>query len=627
MNDVVPKRETIDGLFSNEQYHIDFYQRQYKWNDEPVTRLLDDVFRKFNEEYDKHKTSELSTDCSQSLRETIESYSWYYLNTCVINRVDGKLYVVDGQQRLTTLTLILMKLRHLSMQFGSAPNLTDLIGSKIRGASGFWMNHEEHHDAMSDLYENGSSDRINKTSGLTAQNMVKNYRIISSWLDKEFKSSQRKFECFVYYFLDRLVIINLDVGQADCPMIFEVINDRGVKLKPYEILKGLLLGYVNKEDLADSNLNQRWEGQVAKINAFNNADNEKDKIDEFFVDYLKAKFANSAASGKKYDNNYHRVILSKDGFDIDRNNPSKAVEFLKNEFTYYTDLYKKVLDYYSVESLPETDDNFPSYVYFNKLTKMNNQFLLILSSCSLNDHKESEKIGKIAYEVDRLYCLLQLQGRYDSNEFNKAIYKLSSSIRNGDISVIRDAFDKTLTDLLYRGDERRIKSPLYYPFFKGTGYEDSNKHFIRYFFARIEKFIADSISRDLRKPFDKLVNGNSYHIEHIIGDNDKCLNLFDGDVDRFEKERNRLGGLLLLRRKFDSLKDERNDLPYNKKLVFYEDTLLWNETLCRKCYKQNNNFAGLKKYGLKIEPMSAFGPDELKERHELLFNMVKLIWK
>ena len=83
--DVQPDKQNIDKLFSNTTFYIDFYQRQYKWTDEPVKRLLDDVFYKFNEEYKKFK------DMSLPLDQVISKYSWYYLNTYVTNHVDGKL--------------------------------------------------------------------------------------------------------------------------------------------------------------------------------------------------------------------------------------------------------------------------------------------------------------------------------------------------------------------------------------------------------------------------------------------------------------------------------------------------------------------------------------------------------
>ena len=42
--DISPDKQNIDTLFSNTQYYIDFYQREYKWTTEPVERLLDDIF-------------------------------------------------------------------------------------------------------------------------------------------------------------------------------------------------------------------------------------------------------------------------------------------------------------------------------------------------------------------------------------------------------------------------------------------------------------------------------------------------------------------------------------------------------------------------------------------------------
>src|SRR5205823_14937182 len=94
--DISPDKQNIDRVFSGTVYSIDFYQRDYRWTDEPVLRLLDDIFFKFNERYARHKELDPSV-------ETITAYyPWYYLNTYVTNLVDGRVYVVDGQQRLTT---------------------------------------------------------------------------------------------------------------------------------------------------------------------------------------------------------------------------------------------------------------------------------------------------------------------------------------------------------------------------------------------------------------------------------------------------------------------------------------------------------------------------------------------
>lgn len=611
--DVQPDKQNIDKLFSNTTYYIDFYQRQYKWTDEPVKRLLDDVFYKFNEEYKKYK------DLSLQLDQVISKYSWYYLNTYVTNHVDGKLYVVDGQQRLTTLTLVLIKLKHLAKHFGS--QLDGWIGQKIVGLSGyktdFWMNHEAHKTAMQGLFDGKPANQIKTDTGLTAQNMVSNYGVVSSRLDSELADLHR-LESFVFYFMHRLVLINLNVEQTDVPMVFEVINDRGVKLKPYEILKGKLLGQIPKEELEGLKLNELWEGQVSSINAF-----KEDEIDQFFIYFLKAKFADTIGEGRRYDKDYHRVIFSENKLNLDHN-PQEVKKFLQNDFKYYTNLYKKVLEFYYENTLT---DGF-SHVYFNRLTEMDMQFLLILSSCGLNDPQENDKIKTIAYEVDRLFCLLQLQRSYGSNAFSVAIYKLSAAIRNKDLSVIRTAFHKTLLELLTETRGVPATAPLSYGFFKETGIE-LDKRFKRYFFARIEKFIADNTKLKVKHSLYDLVQNtgsvNGFHIEHILADNDENLQLFGGDEEKFKSERNRLGGLLLLKGK-DNISS--NNETYKKKLKSYANTLYWNETLREDSYKSKLDFSNMIiNYKLNFRPMNEFGQSELEERHKLLYDMVSYIWE
>ena len=299
--DVSPDKQNLDQVFANTTYYIDFYQRQYKWNDVPVKRLLDDVFYKFNIEYKQYKDNEIE------LEKLVEKYSWYYLNTYVTNVVEGKRFVVDGQQRLTTLTLIMIKLVHLAEGFGS--ELKNWISNKIAGQSGFkkefWMNHEIHKATMQALFDNiVDKDSIDTSSGVTAVNMVNNYNIISSYLDRELPE-KHKYESFIFFFLKRLVLINLNVEQTDVPMVFEVINDRGVRLKSYEILKGKLLGEIDKEELDNLKLNELWEEQVDQVN-----EQKEDEIENFFIYYLRSRFANTIGEARNYDRDYHRIIFT-----------------------------------------------------------------------------------------------------------------------------------------------------------------------------------------------------------------------------------------------------------------------------------------------------------------------------
>lgn len=614
--DIAPDKQNIDRVFSNTTYHIDFYQRDYKWTAEPVLRLLDDVFFMFNQEYEKYSSLEPST-------ETIMAkYSWYYLNTYVTNIVEGKVYVVDGQQRLTTLTIILIKLYNKAKELECDGDFTEWINSKITGFSGgkrsYWMNHEKSLEVLKDLFENKKEHKeIDTSASITSVNLVNNYGAISKYIDTQLTNKHR-FETFVYFYLYRLVIINLSVEQTEVPMVFEVINDRGVRLKPYEILKGKLLGQIDKLELDKYNYNHLWESRVKQLNDF-----KEDEIDTFFRYYLKAKYSNSRKEGTLFDGDYHREMFTNSMNEILKlnHNSAEVKNFLDTTFSYYSNLYIKVLDAYKNQN-----EKYPS-VFINKLNEMDGQFMLVLSACKLNDPQEDAKIEKVAYEIDRLFALLQLQNSYDSNAFYELLYKISEEIRDGDIEEIRPVFEKYLFSELNKRRNSEITEGLQYAFFRNTGI-NLNMRFKRYYFARIEQFFSENLNLGMKHPIEDLVSKTGaktgFHIEHILSHNEENKAFFNNDDDLFEQERNRLGGILLLKGR-DNISS--NNEPYTEKLKTYANTLYWNETLREDAYKSKLDMNDLKKkFNLELQAMNQFGKDELEIRQRLLFAISQNIW-
>lgn len=620
--DVTPDKQNIDNLFSNTTYYIDFYQREYKWNDQPVKRLLEDIFYKFNLEY----KPELEAN-----EENINSkYSWYYLNTYVTNQTGGRVYVVDGQQRLTTITLALIRLYHMAVEHKS--ELDEWVKSKIVGVQGrkksFWMNHEAHIKAMEALFRGEPLDKIDTSSGVTAKNMVDNYKVIGTWIDKEI-SDLHKLETFIFYFLNRLVLINLSVEQTDVPMVFEVINDRGVKLKPYEILKGKLLGQIDKTELDNLKLNDIWETQVRKINEL-----DEDEMDDFFRFYLKSKFASSRTDGTRFDGEYHRELFTEESnkYLKLKHDPRSVKYFLQNDFKYYTNLYHRILTHYD-----EFSDDQP-YIYYNSLNDMDTQITLMLSGCNLKDAKESEKIRTISKELDRYYTLLQLQKAYDSNDFNTSIYQISNEIRGKEIDTYRPVFDKYLMKELAAKKSAEVTEPFQYAYFKNIGFYDLKSRFLKYFFARVEKFIADGTQQNMKHHIYDLVvkrgHKNGFHVEHILAHNKENYAYFstpNGDgiphfnEELFDQQRNRLGALLLLKGR-DNISS--NNEVYAKKLNSYADSLYWNITLREDTYKSKLDMRDfISDNKLNLRPISTFDKDAVEERHRLLYDIVNIIWK
>ena len=611
--DISPERQNIDTLFSSTTYSIDFYQREYKWNSVPVLRLLDDIFYKFNQEYKTNQNLDPN-------KETIsEKYSWYYLNTYVTNSVGGKVYIVDGQQRLTTLFLILVKLSHQCKQHES--KLKDWIERKIVGHEGFdnkfWILHEKNLKVQQHLFEFSNTKTIDDINTVTAFNMVTNYSEVSKWMDRELKT-KHKLETFIFYFLYRIALINLAVEQTDVPMVFEVINDRGVRLKPYEIIKGKLLGQIDKNELSRQKLDETWDTQIKKIN-----DYKEDEADNFFIYFLKAKYSDTIGESKKFDSDYHRVMFNDEFEKILhlKHNPNEVKSFLKNTFKYYSDLYSKIYEYYT-----SYQEEYCA-IFFNRLNEQDTQFLLIISACSLNDPEENDKIKTISVEVDRLFSLLQLQGSHDSNSFNELIYKISYLIREKPVSTYRRIFDEKITEHLTAIRNIQVSIPFQYSYFKDIGVQ-LNVRFKRYYFARVEKFLADNMNLKMKHTFADLVqktgSKTGFHVEHILSNNKFNLSLFGKDEELFEKERNRLGGLLLLKGKDNQSSNNEN---YSAKLKSYANTLYWNETLRKDTYKSKLDLTELKKkYNLKLVPL-LFGQREVEARQQLLFDISKIIWK
>jgi hypothetical protein len=610
--DISPDKQNIDRVFSNTVYHIDFYQRDYKWTSEPVSRLLDDIFYKFNQVYAKNLA------LTPSSENITAKYPWYYLNTYVTNTIDGRVYVVDGQQRLTTLTLILIKLFHMAEEYESKTD--NWLRGKIAGFSGmdshFWMNHERHRHVLETLMESPDG-QIDVSTGITAVNMRQNYQAISNYLDGQLQSLH-KLETFVFYFLHRLVLINLTVVQTDVPMVFEVINDRGVRLKPYEILKGKLLGQIDKIELDSRDYNGLWERQITAINNL-----KEDEADTFFRYFLKAKFANTRKEGLPFDGDYHREMFSAVNSDLKLNhNPIGVKTFLEGRFKYYSDLYAKLLK----EAQSQSAD--APHLFYNKLNDLDTQFLLILSACSINDPEETSKVKYVAQELDRMFSLLQLQGAYDSNAFTEIVYEISKEIREKPAMHLRVVFDKHIRAFISKQRNSPVNDVFQYALFRNTGINLAAR-FKRYFFARVEQFLATEMRVNMKHSLPDLVTKTGpktgFHIEHILARNEENLALFEHDEEKFEQERNRLGGLLLLKGRDNQ---SSNNEAYRNKLASYAGTLYWNELLREDNYKSKLDVRDLqKKLNGMLEPMPLFGPQQLEQRHKLLFEISNLIWE
>lgn len=611
---IQPYKRKIEEIFSVIQpYYIDFYQRDYKWTKEHIDKLLEDLFYRFELEYKENIDSTL---------ENISKYDWYYLSTYVTNVYRGKTFIVDGQQRLASITLILIKLCHLAIKYELGDH-AELLKKHIRGigieGKKFWMGWDNREAVLQDLLENSTGTKELEDDDISVINLYKNYRIIDKMLELNL-NTLHKFESFLLYFLMKVLLVEIQIDEVkDVPMVFEVINDRGERLKPYEVLKGKLLGQLDKSEV--DVYNEIWDYNIHSLQKIN----EKE-ADNFFRFYFRSKFVDTPAEYREFDGDYHKVLyLKKWNEKIQlKQNIEEVKSFVKKDLDYYAKLYLKL-----VQESDDKESALSEHLLYNSLNDQDRQYLLILSSCDLNDPQEREKVRVVAKLFDRYYTILQLTGSYDSNIFTESILNLNKKIRNKSIEDIKKAFSEQLIDDISKAKGVEIKTPFDWGYFR-----DANRNlgirFIRYFFGRIEHFIAKNCKIQCEDYYNLVRNTGSvsgYHIEHIIADNEENRNLF-GDEELFHSERNRLGALTLLKGR-DNLSSGNE--AYSKKLETYSGkaNLVWTQSLRNDFYHSNRDFVDFtNKYKLNFKShMDKFDKNTVDERQKLLFDIVKIIWE
>lgn len=187
------KTLTISDLFDDEnkcKYIIPIYQRNYAWGDDEISSLLQDIKNacEKNKEQDKN----------------------YYIGSLVVyRRENGDFEVIDGQQRLTTLTLIMHHLGKLSFRNVSF----------------------EHRDESEQALSNLNSEKL-PSNFLQALKTIK--KVIDEWGNNKDK--------FVKFLLDKVEIIRTEVPEGtDLNHYFEIMNTRGEQLEKHEVLKARLM--------------------------------------------------------------------------------------------------------------------------------------------------------------------------------------------------------------------------------------------------------------------------------------------------------------------------------------------------------------------------------------------------
>ena len=526
---ITPDDKTIDTVFNKStSYYIDIYQREYKWNRSQVQTLLNDIQVRFDigqmRETDPHLIKE----------DVLVNFEPYFVNTFLTNEVPGKKNIVDGQQRLTTFLIILIKIYQIAKdQKEKNPSLeiyeSEFIEDRIfeTGAFGdkkFKIHNENREVAFSSII-NKTYDELDNIDE-TQQKIIDNYKFINSYFDKFLFDSEKKFDpikfnYYLTYLLNRISIVEIEITSShNVAMIFEVVNDRGLGLKPFEILKGKFLGILN--DSQKEGANKAWT-EILDAHYKVNSD-----VDDFFKLYFRSKFAKNLSEYERMEREYHYEAYKnsaiRDYFG-DFKDKQKLYEFVTKELTFFSTLY--------LELRSSTAFRF---VLFNRMLDQRQQYLLIMSAIKYNDPERENKIELVAKKFDQMHILLRLKNQYNSSSFlPDYIIEICPKIREQDIDEITSQFDKSVIGKLEEHDFiQKNTSSTISDLFNTFTYQDlvhQNKNLSKYILLRVDETLSKIMGRaslvtdasiDIEYLFNR-TNRRSYelHLEHMYAHNEK----------------------------------------------------------------------------------------------------------
>lgn len=598
MKKIDGQARTLRELLKGAKYSIDYYQREYKWQTKQVAELLGDLGNAF---LDDHEPSHA--------REDVANYGHYFLGSIIVSVKNNHKFVIDGQQRLTTLTLLLMYLHNLSRARTDVTPLGELIFSEKYSRRSFNLDVEERTPCMDALFNEQPYDPTDRPESV--RNIAARYGDIREHFPKELTDAALPY--FVDWLIENVHLVEITAySDEDAYTIFETMNDRGLSLTPTDMLKGYLLANITDEQ-KKLTASTTWKTRVGALVSLG-----KDEEADAVKTWLRSRYAESIRERKKgarpgdFDRlgtEFHRWVREHDDA-IGLKRSDDFVGFIESDFNFYTRQYLRLREA-SRDLKPELEA-----VYFNACHEFTLQYPLLLAPLFVTDSDDLvlRKMRTVATFVDillnrRLWNFRQIS--YSTMQY--AMFVVMRDIRGKKLPELVDVLKAKLgTEQETFASNERLRI------------HQQNRYSIHLILARL----TDHIERESGMPsrFLEYVSEKKtrHEVEHIWADHWlDHQDEFKSSPD-FAEYRNRIGGLLLLPKSFNA---SFGDLPYEKKLEHYNAQNLLARSLHAGAYDHNPGFVGyVRGSGLPFKPHTSFKVADLDARQELYRRLAEQVW-
>ena len=497
----------FEKLFEN-FFQIPRFQRDYVWGKDEVLYLLNDI-----DEFDP-----------------IEAADRYFIGGIVVYEENDKLTLIDGQQRLTTLYLILIALSKLfdgsetvspaaMRMIESQMESQGMQGGEIREDYKLLLQNQGNREIVDKIRQDKTGEIKVRSITQAQKNLLNAYKTIQKWLLDKGVSQAYTF----YKKLNESVnLVQITASSySHARTIFSTINARGLGLDALDIVKDIL--YQNVDEASSDRLFDIWEEMKSSI-----ADVDKDPM-RFFRYFLMSHYETNGILTKA------RVL---DWFEKN----DEVVKFKSAPIAFLGSLRDSAAIYRGLVVDNETPRQEKS-MNLEGIALLGGpairQHLMVLLGATSLEHDEFERLVRNLESV--LFYSLLTEERSQSLETNMLRWSRmvrEASFGAGDLLAVYDDMADSYAD--------RIRQ-----FFElsKTGEWPNTPSRLRYFLAKINLLVdSTDFAKASYGSIRQYATGRAFHIEHILPRTVKRSLLEDLGVDEeeYEKHLNCLGNLMLL---------------------------------------------------------------------------------
>ncbi len=507
-------RIILGKLFDDFWFLIPEYQRPYVWTPDNVSDLLEDLWFAYEDNPEDE----------------------YFIGSLVLKKVAESTFneyeVLDGQQRLTTLTLLLSVLKNITED----DLLKETLNKKLFQRENPYDNIPERQRVVYKI--RGNSDKYLKEfilNGYRVQDdkdvSIKNMDEAIDVMEAFFNDKKDKIKSFAKYLLNKVVFIYVATeDREDAFRLFTILNNRGVPLTNADILKAINIGKIEnsgEQKLAEGYA-KKWEdiqnefgGDFDRFLGFIRTILLKEKarkslLEEFEEKIYKANKLNKGKDTVDFIDMYYRIYTKIIDFSPNEKPLSQKSEQENNAY--------KNLIVVMKTALPSTDWTPPLLHFYSKF----------------GDEQLFEFLRKLEFKFSSDWILYFTPTQRIEN-MNRILKKIDDSNTAAGVLDDKEIFKVNIEEL-----KRTLKGDVY------------GKRFTKYVLLKYEYLIQDNSQF--------IANYSLISVEHILPqnppENSKWREWFTNE--EIKEYKHKLGNLVLLnRRKNSSLSnlsfDEKKD--------------------------------------------------------------------